>query len=156
MKRNRFLNVLACAALVVAVVAGAAIAAGTQGSQTNPLVTLDYLNEVAVPEILKKVEAQVKTRYDKLKEDQTIPTLTFQTVELKEDEVFLPAAGSQFLIRSGELNSTDALVDLTTGEVWVNDGSLVANHLYIATGDGEAVTAAGDCVILVQGGYQTK
>ena len=156
MKKKRWANYLASAVLVTAVIAGAAIAAGTQGSQDNPLVTLDYLTQVAVPEIMEKVEKQVKAQYDKLKKDQEIPSLTFQTVELKRDEVFLPTAGCQFLVRSGTLNSTDALVDLTTGETWVNDGSLLANHLYIATGDKQSVTAADAAILLVQGSYQTK
>ena len=56
MQRKKWSNRLACVGLVAAVIAGGAIAAGTQGSQSNPLVTLDYLNEVVVPQLMKDVE----------------------------------------------------------------------------------------------------
>ncbi len=156
MKRNRWTDRLACVGLVAAVIAGGAIAAGSQGSQTNPLVTLDYLNEVAVPEIMKQVEKQVKERFDKLKKEEKTAGLTFRTVELKKGETLCPGAGSQFLLRSGTLKSTDALVDLTTGETWVNDGTLAENHLYIATGDKQTVTVETDAVVLLQGEYTVK
>ena len=43
MKRKKWSICLACVGLTAAVIAGGAIAAGSQGSQSNPLVTLDYL-----------------------------------------------------------------------------------------------------------------
>lgn len=156
MKRDKWSKALACIGLVAAVIAGGAIAAGSQGSQSNPLVTLDYLNGVAVPEIMEQVDKLVKERFDKLKKEQKTESLAFQTVELKEGETLTPEAGSQFLLRSGTLASTDALVDLTTGETWTNNGTLVENHLYIATGDKQTVTAEADAVLLFQGGYTVK
>ena len=62
MKRKKWSKCLACVGLTAAVIAGGAIAAGSQGSQSNPLVTLDYLNEVALPEIMEQVDKQVKER----------------------------------------------------------------------------------------------
>lgn len=156
MKRKRWSNRLACVGLVAAVIAGGAIAAGSQGSQSNPLVTLDYLTEVVVPQIMKDVEKQVKERFDELKKDQKTSGPSFQTVELEQGKTLCPEAGSQFLVRSGTLKSTDALVDLTTGETWGNVGSLAANHLYIATGDKQTVTVETEAVILLQGGYTVE
>ena len=77
-------------------------------------------------------------------------------MELKEGKTLRPEAGSQLLIRSGTLKSTDALVDLTTGETWANDGELAANHLYIAAGDKQTVTAESEAVLLLQGGYTVE
>ncbi len=156
MKRKKWSKCLACVGLTAAVIAGGAIAAGSQGSQSNPLVTLDYLNEVALPEIMEQVDKQVKERFDKLQKEQKPGGTTFLAVELKKGETIAPEAGSQFLLRSGTLKSTDALVDLTTGETWANDGSLAENHLYIATGDKQTVAAEEDCLLLVQGGYTVK
>ena len=156
MKRKKWSGRFACVGLVMAVIAGGTIAAGSQGSQSNPLVTLDYLNEVALPQIMEQVDKQVKERFDKLKKEQKTESLTFQTVEMKAEEMLMPEAGSQFLLRSGTLKSTDALVDLTTGETWVNDGSLAENHLYIVTGKKQSVTAETDCILLLQGGYTVK
>lgn len=156
MKRKKWSNRLACVGLVAAVIVGGAIAAGTQGSQSNPLVTLDYLNEVVVPQLMKDVEKQVKERFDTLKKEQKTTGAAFQTVELKQGKTLRPEAGSQLLIRSGTLKSTDALVDLTTGETWANAGELAVNHLYIATGDKQTVTAEEDVILLVQGGYTVE
>lgn len=156
MKRKKWHSRFACVGLVAAVIAGGAIAAGNQGSQSNPLVTLDYLNEVALPQIMEQVDKQVKERFDKLKKEQKAGSLSFQTVEIEAGDTLCPEAGSQFLLRSGTLKSTDALVDLTTGEPWANDGNLAENHLYIATGDRQTVTAEDDCVLLLQGEYTVK
>lgn len=156
MKCNKWWTFLACAGVVTAVIASAAIAAGTQGSQDDPLVTLSYLNEVALPQIMERVEAHVKERTDQLKEESGGAGAAFRVVELKQGELLRPSAGCQFLIRSGTLESTNALVDLTTGETWANNGSLLANHLYIATGDEQAVTAAGDSILMVQGSCKTE
>lgn len=156
MKRKRWSDRIACVGLVAAVFLGGAVAAGTQGSQSNPLVTLDYLNKVVVPQLMESVEKQVKERFDALKKEQKTTEAAFQTVELEQGKTLCPEAGSQLLVRSGTLKSTDALVDLTTGETWANDGALAVNHLYIATGDKQTVTAESEAVLLLQGGYTVK
>lgn len=156
MQRKKWSNRLACVGLVAVVIVGGAIAAGTQGSQSNPLVTLDYLNEVVLPQLMKDVEKQVKERFDELKKEQKTPGTAFETIELEQGKTLHPEAGSQFLIRSGTLKSTDAFVDLTTGETWVNEGSLAVNHLYIATGDKQTAAAETGAVLLLQGGYTVE
>ncbi len=156
MKKQKWLTRLACMGLIAAVIAGAALAAGTQGSQDDPLITLSYLNDVAVPEILKQVDARVKEKAEAVKKELGENGAAFRVVELKKDKTLELTAGCQFILRSGVLNSTDALVDLSSGETWAGGGSLLANHLYIATGGKQTVTAAEAVVLLVQGGCKTK
>ena len=47
-----------CVALIAVTLAGVALAV-SQGSQSDPLVTLSYLNEKAVPEIMAQVDAKL-------------------------------------------------------------------------------------------------
>lgn len=155
MKRKKWWEGLACAGLVMVVAAGAALAAGNQGSQENPLVTLSYLNDVALPAIMEQVDQKVAQRSQELEEQfRKGGGASFQTVELGEERTLTLAGGSQFLLRSGTLRSADALVDLTTGETRTAAGELTANHLYLATGDGQKITASADCLLLVQGSYE--
>ena len=68
MKRKTWINRLASIVLVAATLGGVAVAVVTQGSQSNPLITLDYLNQKAIPEILEQVEKKIDDRVKKLTE----------------------------------------------------------------------------------------
>ena len=155
MKRNRWTTRLACGTLILTTLVGVAMAAGTQGTQSNPLVTLEYLNEKAMPEILKqvdkKVEEKTKALEKALAESQKA---VFQNVEAGKDKTVTLSAGTQFLLRSGAAHCADGLIDLTTGEaVW---GELSLNHLYVATGDKLKVTFSEKGTAMVQGTYTVK
>ena len=67
MRGNKWAVRLACIFLVAATIGGVAVAVGTQGSQTNPLITLSYLNEKAIPEILAQVEKSIDAKEAELK-----------------------------------------------------------------------------------------
>lgn len=155
MKRSKWTTQLACGALVITTLSAAALAAGNQGTQSDPLVTLSYLNETVLPELLtqvdKKVEEGTKELRKKLEEKEPV---VFQTGEAEKDKQLTLAAGTQLILRSGAAACTDGLIDLTTGEtVW---GELDLNHLYIATGEGQKVTVTEKAAFLALGGYTVK
>lgn len=154
MKRGMWTSRLACAVLVVGVIGGVAFAAGTQGSQDDPLVTLSYLNEKALPEIMKQVDAKLAEREKALTEKiQKENQSAFATVELKSGKTLTLSAGSQLLLRQGGLTTTAPLLDLTDGTTH-NGGELTANHLYLATGDAQVLTASTAVTVLVLGGWK--
>lgn len=155
MKRRKWTQYLASGLLVLTTLVVAAIAAGTQGTQSDPLVTLSYLNEKAIPEILKQVEKKVadstKELQAQLKESGQA---SFKTEEAAKGKTVTLSSGTQFLLRSGQATCADGLIDLTTGEaVW---GELSLNHLYIATGDKMKVSVAEKATIMVLGTYTVK
>ena len=152
MKRRKWTTYLACGALVLATLGGAAIAAGTQGSQTDPLITLSYLNEKVLPDILKQVDQRVEEGTKELRERlEKSGQASFEVTEVAKDKAVTLTAGTQFLLRSGAASCADGLIDLTTGEaVW---GELLRNHLYIATGDNLKVAVAEKATIMVLGSY---
>lgn len=153
MKRNRWTRRLACAFLVMGTIAGVALAVGTQGSQSDPLVTLSYLNEVAVPDILKQVDEKIDARTDELMGQGQGIGAAFATVEAAAGKSLSLSSGSQFLVRSGTVSSSDALLDLTSGTTWGGVGGLSANHLYMAVGEGQKITVSSAAILMVQGKY---
>ena len=56
MKKRKWSVRLASGCLVALSLVGVAFAAGQQGSQSDPLVTLSYLTEKATPAILAQVD----------------------------------------------------------------------------------------------------
>lgn len=155
MKRNRWTTRLLCGALILTTVVIAAAAAGTQGSQSNPLVTLEYLNEKAIPEILRQVDEKVEDRTRELQKTlEESQNASFRSLEVDKGKNLALSAGAQLILRSGAASCDDGLIDLTTGEaVW---GELSRNHLYIATGDKLQVTFSEKGAAMVLGTCTVK
>lgn len=155
MKGSKWFTRLACGALILVTLIGAAIAAGSQGSQDDPLVTLGYLNEKAVPDILKQVDDKLKKQVEELeKRLQDKGQAGFVTVEAAKGKTVTVNAGTQLLLRSGSAACIDGLIDLTEGETL--GGVMTANHLYIATKDGQKVAVSEKAAFMVLGGYSVK
>lgn len=155
MKRNKWTARLISLALALVTLVVAALAAGTQGTQSDPLVTLSYLNEKVLPGILTQVDQKVEEGTRELREKmEKKGQAVFQTVEIEKGKTVTLTAGSQLLLRSGVSSSSDGLLDLTTGEtVW---GELAVNHLYIASGDGQKVTVTEKATLMMLGSYTVQ
>lgn len=155
MKRRKWTQYLASGVLVLTTLVVAAIAAGTQGSQSNPLVTLSYLNEKVLPDILKQVDQKVEEGTRELREQlKESSRASFQAAEAAKGQTVTLAAGTQLILRSGAASCADGLIDLTTGEaLW---GELALNHLYIASGDSLKVTVGEKSAFLILGTYTVK
>ena len=150
--------------------AGAALAAGG-GSQSDPLVTLSYLTQTVQPDILRQVEERANTRQADLmtqfehRLDQlqggTGGSAAYTLVTLSSGDRLELEVGCELMLRVGSaaVNSATepALIDMTTGGTLANAGSLVQNHLYMATIPDRTVTAsAGTVKLLVRGGYSVR
>lgn len=150
--------------------AGAALAAGG-GSQSDPLVTLSYLTQTVQPDILRQVEERANTRQADLmtqfehRLDQlqggTGGSAAYTLVTLSSGDRLELEVGCELMLRVGSaaVNSATepALIDMTTGGTLANAGSLVQNHLYMATIPDRTLTAsAGTVKLLVRGGYSIR
>ncbi len=156
MKKRTWSTTLACVALVISTLAGVALAAGAgQGSQADPLVTLSYVTK-AVEEMEERLAQRIDFRAEELLgtlQDES-KTAAFMAVEVPAGQTLTLNVGTQLLLRTGRAACKDGLVDLTDGStLW---GDLVANHLYIATEGGQAVTVTAKALFLVQGGYSVS
>lgn len=151
---------------------GAAFAAG--GGQNDPLVTLSYLNQTAIPQVVKQVEDKTAGKQKELEQafaaliDQyrqtggsssgTGGSASYTLATLSSGQVMSLEVGCEVLLRIGtatvQADSSPALIDLSAGGTVNKGASLEKNHLYMSTIAGRTLTATADTVkILVRGGY---
>lgn len=176
MKKKTFVSRLAFAAVFSAALV---LTAAAQGGADDPLVTLGYLTEKFLPQVVEQVEvkaagrdaaleARVQTMLDdhakqleekisKLSSGGETAAPGFAVVRLTAGQKLTLEVGSQLLFRSGTAAcaapSSPGLVDTTAGESLESGGGLTANHLYLATDNGRGLTASGEVTVLVRGGY---
>ncbi len=175
MKQNKKLTILVSALALTALCAGAALAAG--GDEQDPLVTLSYLKETAIPQVVAQVEEKAAARQAELVKQfderlahfqQNTPSpsegggaASFTLVTLTKGQALKPAVGCELLLRVGSMtvsaDSDPALIDASTGGALNRNASLEKNHLYIATIEGRTVQATSDAVkVLVRGTYTVE
>ena len=180
MKQSKGLVRLISGGLVTLALVGVAVAAGQQGSKNDPLVTLSYLEDQAIPAILEQVDDKVAdkqselekklsavvdsyvTEVEKALSGSSSSTSTsaggvFQIVNLKAGQTVVGTAACEFLLRTGTAvcvsDTAPGLIDTTDGSALAGGKNLTANHLYLATIDGRGVKASTDVTIMVRGGY---
>ena len=161
-------------ALTLLLGTGAAIAAG--GDKKDPLVTLSYLEDTVIPEILSKVTTDTKNLNKDLKADlaaqidiyeSDMETLlesgsstgsdTYVLVTLSAGQTMALDVGCELMLRVGTATvnaaTSPALIDIATGGSINSGTSLVKNHLYMATIPDRTLTPTADPVkLLVRGG----
>ena len=123
-------------------------AAGTAGSSSDPLVTLSYLNEKFLPELMARVDEKLAARTDTASK------------ELRA-QVLYGAIGCEVMLRVGTASvvspSSPGLIDSTGGTTLDNGAGLTKNHLYMMTISDRGVKAtAATTKLLVRGTYEVK
>lgn len=154
-----------------AVLLGTAAALAAGGDQSDPLVTLSYLNQTAIPQIVKQVEEKTAARQqelekrfaDQLSQHQGGQTpssggsASYTLVSMSSGQVMSLGVGCEILPRVGSVTvkaaTTPALIDLSTGGTVNSGASLTRNHLYMATIADRTLTASGSVKLLVRGSY---
>lgn len=151
--------------------AGAALAA--TGDKNDPLVSLSYLNQTAIPQVVEQVEANTARRQAELEQalGQQIDQYVIQggqsggsagagytLVTMASGQTMTMEVGCEVLLRVGSAHVTSAdepaLVDISAGGTVGSGTYLVKNHLYLSTIAGRTLTAEGASVkLLVRGGY---
>ena len=149
---------------------GAALATG--GDQTDPLVTLSYLNQTAIPQIVKQVEESAAVKQRELTKTFTDQinlylqqggqtgsggSASYTLVSMSGGQVMSLGVGCEVLLRIGAVtvraDSAPALIDLSGGGTINTGASLTRNHLYMSTIPDRTLTASGDVKLLVRGSY---
>lgn len=167
---------LAAAVTAAALCGGAALA--VSGDQNDPLVTLSYLNETALTQVVSQVEEKAAARQTEL--TKTFSDLIAQykqesagagtsggstgaytLVTMTSGQTMSLEVGCEVLLRVGTATvnaaTSPALIDVSTGGT-VNSGtSLTKNHLYMATIADRTLSATAATVrVLVRGGYSVS
>lgn len=160
-------------------------AAGGAGSESDPLVTLSYLNETFLPQLLGKVDERLEARDKELssKLDEQVKkdaaalaeqygantgatgesdkSDTFTVITLSSGETLYGAVGCEVMLRVGTANcvspSSPGLIDETDASILESGKALTKNHLYMMTIDERGVKAtAATTKLLVRGGYSIR
>lgn len=140
--------------LAVAVLAAGigAYAASSAGTQSDPLVSLSYLNDVLEPSIRSsynsRITSEARDLEERLENSLADATGAFEAVSLAEGEGLTCAAGTELLFRSGSAICSAALTDLTTGETLAAGGALTANHLYLASEACEVIASSASAMMV--------
>ena len=179
MKRRKLRTAL-CVLLAGTVLAAFVAIAAEAGSQGDPLVTLSYLNDTFLGQLLGKVDEEITQRDQEVLEkvEKNIDAATeeildavdgadtvgnasaavYQEVTLSAGQVLYGSAGCEVMLRSGsascvsEGKSTPGLVDISGGGTINHGSALKENHLYTMTAD-RGVKASGAVTLLVRGSY---
>jgi len=173
MKRKIVISIILVA--VVAMISGATILTLAAGSQTDPLVTLSYLNDIFKPKVMedagkigRDMEEKFDARIDELEAElqsgqgstPTAPNAAdrFTVVTLSRGQSLTCSVGAEIMLRIGTatgFGSEPALVNYTTGESLSSGASLTVNHMYLVTIEGNGLRATADLVrVLVRGSYK--
>lgn len=153
MKRKLRYAFLALAVLVLAGVA--VLAAGSYGTQEDPLITKSYLDGVVQPRLESQLQSELK---DAINEIRGGGNGEFELVTLSDGQSLVCEVGTEILPRLGTLKavgaSAPALIDTSTGSSLSAGAALTANHLYLVSIQGNGVSAGADgAKLLVSGVY---
>ena len=175
--RNTWLPRLAAGVLVAGTLLGVALAAGQQGSQSDPLVSLSYLTDKLTPDLLSQTDAKIAQREQALTEnfDALIDAYTqemesalaqsggggtsaaFSVVDVAQGQTLIGGVGWEIMLRVGTANcvspTTPGLIDMTDGTTLSSGNPLVTNHLYMVTIADRGLTATSNVKVLVRGSY---
>ena len=177
--KKRKLRTALCVMLVGTVLAAFVAIAAEAGSQGDPLVTLSYLNDTFLGQLLGKVDSKIGEQNQTIRQEleQRIDqaeqeimgqvtgtgtvsgtTASYHEVTLSDGQTLYGSAGCEVMLRSGsascvsEGKSTPGLVDISGGGTINHGSALKENHLYTMTAD-RGVKASGAVTLLVRGSY---
>ncbi len=141
---------------VAVLLLGSTVAFSEPGSETDPVVSLSYLN-VKLEEIRDYIDEKISDV-----PDQNAPGDSLVVVELQNGQILEGEAGTEIIKRSGEAvaiaSSLGGLSDVTSGLDIADGGNVPSNHLLIVPrGDGRGIFVTKDkTFVMVRGEYNIK
>lgn len=166
MKKNRWVLRLVSLLAISCVLSTTVSLAAEAGSTGDPLVTLSYLNETFLGNILSAVDQKIAARNSQIVQQLggsvssggTSTASTFTVVTLSNGQTLTGQIGCEVMLRVGSAvcvsSSAPGLIDETAASTLNNGGGLVQNHLYMMTIENRGVKAtAATTKLLVRGSY---
>ncbi|MBR1660397.1 MAG: hypothetical protein IJ705_08770 [Oscillospiraceae bacterium] len=156
MKKARMKAILIGLAVLLAVGAFSVYAATSYGSEEDPLITKSYLDGVVKAELEKTLREELETAIGEARSS----TEGFTLVTLSAGQRVTGGVGTEVLLRFGSASAyayssgDTALVDTTAASALNGGDTLLANHLYMVTIEGNGFTAgSSDTKVLIHGSY---
>ena len=145
---------LAVAVICLAILVNVAVA--EPGSQSDPLVSKTYIEEILIPQLEDYVDSRVA---DSKGDSSEGPS--FKVVDVKAGQKVICSAGCEVILRMGSATiiatEKGGLADTTAGFDLSNGTKMPSNHLLIVPlSDGRGVKADTDIILMIKGGYTVK
>ena len=186
MKKTSALTRLFTLALAALTVLTASVMAATVGSSDDPLVTLSYLNEKFLPQVLESVDRKIAARNETVSKELSAQIKSdtaafekkygsavssagassgtvdsFTVVTLSKGQTLYGNVGCEVMLRVGSAmcvaTSSPGLVNETSGTVIVGGNALEKNNLYMMTVADRGVNATAEGTkLLVRGTYRVQ
>lgn len=157
MRKKQLRIILAVFAAVVVIAGITVLAVNNYHSSSDPLVSMSYINETLTPALQSKFDSQLKASEEELQASFVSAVSEsgggFTSVALTSGQTLTCSAGSEVLLVSGsaQVVNDGTVSDVTSGKAMAAKADLTANHLYMVTAAGIAVTAANDVNVMVRG-----
>ena len=148
-----------------------AVAVTNYGTQSNPLATKSYVDNVVGKDILNSLNSSVTAKAKELESkfssqissaqtgDITGAPSSFAAVTLNSNQVIRCSLGSEIIVLSGGAtcygNGPDWLLDTTTGTKLTSAGAAMTNnHMYVVSVNRNGLRArANGTTVMVSGTY---
>ncbi len=140
MRKNKLKLLLVITVLAICV-AATYIASAQIGSDSDPVISLSYLEQIFKPELTEQ--------------------MSFKVVSLTKGQTLDCKAGAELILRMGTADIVatvkGGLADVTEGTDLSDGANMPSNHhLIVPVGDGRGLKATSDCLVMVKGGYEIK
>ena len=186
MKKTGVFTRLFTLALAALTVLTASVMAATVGSSDDPLVTLSYLNEKFLPQVMESVDKKIASRNETVSKELSAQIKSdaaafekkygsavssagassgtvdsFTVVTMAKGQTLYGDIGCEVMLRVGGAscvaNSSPGLVNETGGSVIGGGSALEKNNLYMMTVTERGVQATADNTkVLVRGTYSVQ
>ncbi len=162
---KKFTKHIAALILVLTALVLGVSADGVYSSQSDPLVSLSYVNDVLAPEIMSQVMAKIEKEYVKISDITSANAGLYTQVTLKRGQTLMAASCCEMIALDGDATVTvtsaanikagAGINDLTGGTVLTNGTKLPINrYLVVPKPDGRGFTVTSATMnILVRGEY---
>ena len=181
-KTSAFTRIFTLALATLTVLTASVMAAGV-GSSDDPLVTLSYLNEKFLPQVLSSVDQKITARNEEVSKKLSVQIKSdaaeferkyadsvsgegaasgtadsFTVITLAKEQMLYGDIGCEVMLRVGSAscvaNAAPGLVDETSGGTLAGGSALEKNHLYMMTVTERGVRATAEGTkVLVRGTY---
>ncbi|MCL2046468.1 MAG: hypothetical protein FWG88_08805 [Oscillospiraceae bacterium] len=172
--KSKLSSSIALIAAIILVYGVTMLATAAPGTQDNPFITMNYLENIFLTQIideLKQTEKELTEVFDakitelesKLAESQggtiELPSDTdkFTVVTLSSGQSLTCSVGAEIMLRIGSasaVGNAPALVNYTSGNTLSEGEPLVVNNMYLVTIESNGIKATAETVrVLIRGTY---
>lgn len=155
MSKKKIFMVVLCAVIGLAALSAAVYAGVSYGTESDPLITKSYLDEVLQPELEQRFRTELDSAIAAVESENSGD---FTVITLYKGQTVTCGVGCEVMLRIGsaEAKGVDypVLVDTTKGESAASGTAMVTNHLYMVTIAGNGFKAKADNTkLLIKGVY---